>query len=227
MKPKHAIFQSLVAVILMGGIACGADCDPNQSGDPNEFLGITIALTGFDVNDTNLELSYTITNKSENEAWICEDITRHSSFETFITEDPNEGHTLHIRRRLDVPTSNWWIASPEGRYVCLDANDILQETIAVPIPVQIQDIYFSNYTEFSEFGEVCAKNLAVEIGYYVGDLPEMIRNALNVTDVHLSETNDELWVYYSRQQLGGERVFQILVKGVLIPVDAHPYFSDV
>ncbi len=86
-----------------------------------------------------------------------------------------------------------------------------------------RNIYFDTYPAPDK---VCAKNLSVEIGYYVGDLPEMIRSTVG-DGVFGFIDSDELWLVYTRQAFSGERVLQISVKGVLIPVDAHPDFPDV
>ena len=139
MKLKHIVFQGIFAIVLLNAIARGGDGDPNQSQDPNAISGVTIALTSFDVNEAQLELHYQIRNESNDKAWICKSISQYEAFETFVTNnpnDPNEGPTLHIRRQLDVPTPFWYVAPPEGRNVRLDVSETLQETIAVPIPVQ-------------------------------------------------------------------------------------------
>ena len=134
----------------------------------------TISVTKLDINDKSLELRYEIRNDTNCDIWISEGVGKYDiSAEVFMEEDDQ---TLLLRSRLDIPTEpGIETLSFDGRYVRLPPGQSLSESISLPIPVQP---YYGFRALSEEPGIINATRLALEIGYYVGDLPEIIRNRL-------------------------------------------------
>lgn len=136
-----------------------------NAGDP------TITITKLDVTDTTLELSWEIRNDSGQDAWILAGWTRsEASISAFRDEDDQ---TLLMRRRLDLA---WPGRTPFptqcGKYVRLRKGQILTESVSLAIPVHpVSDLVGGGKAR----GLGYATRLAIEIGYYTGDFPGMVR----------------------------------------------------
>lgn len=151
--------------------------EPPQS--ETEPAGVTMALTGLDVNDTNLELRWTIKNGYDHDVWICDYVFAHTQYpEVYLAEDKQ---TLMIRKRLDVPkpTDIWWTLPPIGRYVRLRPGEERSESLSITLPV-IYETVFASTEEIQ--GTVYAKRLVLEIGFYNEDLPGLIRGIIEVAE---------------------------------------------
>lgn len=149
-----------------------------EADDPNEQeQALTIALTGFDVNETTLKISWKIENNTDHDVWICDCLDYSgSNFEAFMEAG---SHTLLIRRRLDVPSSAIWRIVPRGRYILLRPGENRTESIVLNLPVQSKFVYASPVLpEIAEH----ARSIALEIGFYDEDLPAMIRTILQEAD---------------------------------------------
>ena len=134
---------------------------------------VTMALTGFDVNDTNLELNYQIRNDTEQDIWICKDIDVFGgpgSYEVYTTID---GQTLVMRRRLEALEGYWYIP-PQSKYARLRPDENRIESLSFTLPIE----YLYEYPG----DEGYATRLVVEVGYYPVDLPGMIREILDVAE---------------------------------------------
>jgi len=132
----------------------------------------TITVTKLDTSDKTLKLNYEIKNDSGQDIWVCENICAtldESDFEAYMADDKQ---TLLIRRRLDVtpiePAAER--VQPSGRYVRLRAGQSRDESLLLSLPVESRCLFASH----SKPDEQCAKSLAVEIGYYPGDMPSII-----------------------------------------------------
>jgi hypothetical protein len=247
MKNKYIVFQSFFAIMLMSLIACGAECDPNQSEDPNAIPGATIALTRFDVNETTLTLNFQMENHSSDSIWLCDnaDVYGYVPIEAFITSDANDGScTLNIRRRLDVPTYMIWDEWHYGRYIRMEPNEIRKETVEIDLPIEWREVYSSEQNQMLTNEDPLkwrfpANKLLIEIGAYFENLPAMFVSLLEEAELKppdedsYDQPNDlgTLWTFYfnnkdvsesviipyTRQCLKGERVLRISMNGVSIP----------
>jgi len=133
-----------------------------------------IEFIKLNISDKSFELCYEIKNDSTHDIWICEDISvdlHESDFEAYIDESKQ---TLLIRRRLDIPPLDNVPRPPHGRYVRLCAGHTRTEFLLLSIPVESRFFWAFPTTP----GKAYAKSLALEIGYYPGDLPGMIRDIL-------------------------------------------------
>ena len=142
----------------------------DNSGNP------TISITKLDLTDKTLELSWEIRNDSGQDAWILAGLSKAgNNIATFMDEDDR---TLMMRRRLDVPARPERASFPRcfGRYVRLCAGQVLTESVSTAIPVHRQPGLGIGGRKKS--GLEYAKRLAIEIGYYTGDLPDMIRRLI-------------------------------------------------
>lgn len=139
--------------------------------------GVTMTLTKLDVNDTNLTLGWKITNNTDHDVWVCDDvlsITDGPDSEVYLSENEQ---SLLIRRRLDVPTIVQWLACPYGRYVLLRAGQERNESLVRAVPVGPQRLFASGQATSDH-----ARRLVVEIGFYNEDLPRTIRGVLEIAE---------------------------------------------
>ncbi|MBC8470933.1 MAG: hypothetical protein H8D56_15785 [Planctomycetes bacterium] len=131
-----------------------------------------ITITKLEVNDKNLKLDYEIRNNSGQDIWILLGFgITDASVDVFMDKDER---TLLMRRRFDVPFSiGGDIAS--GRYVVMRNGETQIESISLVLPVHPKYEFASNQ---KIQGLEYATRLAFEIGYYMGDLPEMVRRII-------------------------------------------------
>jgi hypothetical protein len=160
---------------------------PPLTDDPThnqtEPAGVTMTLTGFDVNDTKLELSYKIKNNTDHDVWICESMSRDYPpplFEQFLDEDAK---TLVIRKRFDLPMREGGEEYPPigSRYVRLRPGEEKVESVFVVLPVRPYRMSASNKATNAEYAE----RMALEIGYYDEDLPGLILEIVEISE-HLN-----------------------------------------
>jgi len=135
----------------------------------------TIIVKKMDLSDKVLKLSYEIRNDTKLDLWIYDGVGEYNiSAETFMEED---NQTLLIRSRLDVPAQPERAETPsfDGGYVRLPSGEVLSESVSFPIPVRPQYGFGGGR---QERGLEFATRLSIEIGYYSGDLPEIIRSKI-------------------------------------------------
>ncbi len=135
----------------------------------------TIIVKKMDLSDKVLKLSYEIRNDTKLDLWIYDGVGEYNiSAETFMEEN---NQTLLIRSRLDVPAQPERAETPsfDGGYVRLPSGEVLSESVSFPIPVRPQYGFGGGR---QERGLEFATRLSIEIGYYSGDLPEIIRSKI-------------------------------------------------
>ena len=168
----------------------------------------TITITKLDMSDKTLNLSYEIRNESAQDIWILvgfED--RDAIAEIFMDKD---NRTLLIRAKLDFPRIYTSLENIHGRYVLLPAGQTRMEAITLAIPVYPAYPFGSGRRgERLEY----ATRLSIEIGYYTGDLPAMIRGIFEQPDTLSPKakiSRDQLIKYYFRGPLQFNRVNETL-----------------
>ena len=173
LKGEQVLRVTVDGVSIPFGEVPAAD-EPSQS--ETEPAGVTMALTGLDVNDTKLELSYKIKNNTDHDVWICDDVSvfTPTDFEVYLSEDEQ---SLLIRRRFDVPTTVYWAALPYGRYVLLRSDQERTESLSLDVPVDPRR-FFATELAISDR----ARRLVLEIGFYNEDLPKLIRDILEMEE---------------------------------------------
>jgi hypothetical protein len=174
MKTNRLLYITLVIILPWIQIQAQSIADPNTSKNINI---LTITFTKLDANDTYLKLSYEIRNDSKQDAWILAGIGISGSTASVFMD--TDGQTLKILRRLDLPAITG-IPFPTcfGRYVRLPAGKSQAESISLMIPVYDNPDYGIGHQSHKESGLEYATRLVIEIGYYTGNLPVMIRNIL-------------------------------------------------
>jgi hypothetical protein len=138
--------------------------------------GPDISITEVVSSDAIIKVTFEIRNGSGQDVWICQDISAFlNSYdcEMFMAEDRE---TLLVRRRLDVDPCKPVSAPPHGRYVRLRDGQSLTESVFLPLPVKSR-FFWASPTSASEI-QTHLKRLALEIGYYPGDLPDMVHRIL-------------------------------------------------
>jgi hypothetical protein len=140
----------------------------NGSGD-----AVVINMRSVNVNERHLLLRYEIRNNSAEDIWVCTTIdNEYGDAEVYAQED---NQVLLVRRRLDVPTHAFFYGPPDGRYVRLHPRQSRTESVLLPIPVHCHTLFADTAPTA---GVVFATKIMLEIGYYAGDLPRMIRETL-------------------------------------------------
>ena len=169
---KSLILILYLCILLATRIQAQSKAD---SGVEKKTSTPTIDVTELNISDKTLKLCYEIKNDSEHDIWICENISvnlHESDFEAYMAEDKQ---TLLIRRRLDIEAvGSSPYAPPRGRYVRLRAGQSRTESLFLSLPVESRFFWASP----TKPGKAYAKSLALEIGYYPGDMPGMIRGIL-------------------------------------------------
>jgi len=165
-----------VSIPYEGYVQSRSNAESNN--DPNNYEEkvVTIELNKLDVNDTNLELQYKIKNNTDHDVWICDDIHVYGKLdcEVYLAEDEQ---SLLVRRRLDVPTAVVWVQVPYGRYVLLRSGQERTESLSLAVPVRPRCLFASGRATSDH-----ARRLVLEIGFYNEDLPEMIRDILEMAE---------------------------------------------
>ncbi len=205
------LVRLVVGISLCVGLAeySIAECRDRMA-DANDVPRATLIVTRLDVTDSTFDVCYRFRNGTEDDIWLCDNVnvTGGSSFETYLSED---GSTLFLRKRHDVPTAIVWYAPPTARYTRVrpgqDRTGIMSFTLPVTPRTTFADL---RYTE----GVVDARRVVLQVGFYRGDLPAMIRGILTQVErlgcSNLECDDDDLpiWERYFpglliRQYLGG------------------------
>jgi hypothetical protein len=203
----------------------------------NKVGAPTIAVTNLDINDKTLKLSYEIINDSKKEVWICDSVHERYNFEVYLEEDSK---ILTIRKLLGVPSSIHWHSQPSGKYMRLCPGEKRTESLLLALPVNSVNVYKSKGSK-QLHRVVNAKRLAIEIGYYVGELPEMFFDMLKETEKtdldkmilfnhwfggvlgfnykneQLRHRDEEVLIPYTQQKLNNEKVLRIIIDNLSIP----------
>lgn len=162
-----------LGAMTMQSSAAVQETSDDLPGPPPEPNGVTIALTRFDVNDAAFELHYTITNNSEDDVWLCDNLYVGGPSPSELFWD--EGQTLVLRRRFSVNTNVMVFAPPTGRYVRLGSGETRPESISFSLPAGPQVVYAD---DVPTPGRIQLRRFAIEIGYYREDLPGLVRAIL-------------------------------------------------
>jgi hypothetical protein len=140
--------------------------------DPNT---VTLTATAPQITDTTLKMRFEIHNDSDQDIWICDDISvllKDYDVEAYLAEDRQ---TLLIRRRLDIDPCNSVQAPPHGRYVRLPPGQTRTESLFLSLPLESRFFWGFPTSRY----EASATRLALELGFYPGDMPRMIRSTLS------------------------------------------------
>jgi len=136
---------------------------------------MTILLNKLEVTDETLELSFDIRNDSEDDIWFCQSNGIHESrFEVYLDADRR---TLVLRRRLHVNMERLpFMGIYPGSYSRLGPGETHRESVSIDLPA-VPGVVFADVLPGD--GRLELSRLAVEIGYYAEDLPELIQAVLS------------------------------------------------
>jgi hypothetical protein len=228
--------------ILIAVAICLPMATQTQAKSDDNALAPTITVTKLEVTDKTLEVRYQIKNGSKQAVWFCEDVDVRDEwdFEAYVAED---NQTLMIRKRLDVWANLESYAQRIGKYIRLPAGQDRSASLRLALPVHPQNVYLAGRVPK---GLEYATRVAVEVGYYAGDLPSMIQDILEKAEKSTDEApdsnlamikrylgdrqyfnglnknldpNEEVLVPYSWQALKGEHSLRATRDGLHIPYD--------
>jgi hypothetical protein len=243
---RYAIMMVALLLCIPNVTELQAQSDDNTAVN-NKAQAPTIAVTNLDVTDKNLKLSYEIKNTSKHDIWILFGSGKTGvEAEVFMDKDDR---TLLIRHRFDVPITVS-VHNILGRYVLLRAGQTQTESVNLSIPV------YPAYTFWGgrkSRGTEYATHLAIEIGYYAGDLPGMISGILeeidklgdknlddelselkyyfegslqfNKVNEVLRQRGEEILIPYTYQWLKGEKILRTFVEDIRIPYVGKHLFT--
>ena len=164
---RQAILIITLLICVLLSISLYAKSNDN-SGNP------TIIITKLNVTDTSLELHWEIRNDSDHDIWICDWSNVYGGFQFEVYLNQNN-QTLCIQRRLDVLPEYESGYEPYSRYVRLRAGEERNESLSFSLPVNVRLL---RTAQQKLQNPAFAQHLVLEIGYYNGDMPGMIREAL-------------------------------------------------
>ncbi len=138
---------------------------------------VTGVLTHLNVTDKAIEVSYQISNGTQQDIWVCSllDINNYRVFERYLAEDDQ---TLMVRRRFSLPMKRM-ANQPIGCYSRLRSGQSRTESLSLSLPVSYSP-EFAGLRRLPD--DIHATRLVIEIGYYAGDLPGKIFNILEQTE---------------------------------------------
>jgi hypothetical protein len=148
--------------------------EPAKSVDAQAHSTV-ISVIGVEVCQDTLQCRYNIRDNSAHDIWLCEAMEiGYADFETVWGKDKQ---TFVIRKRTDI---KWEVArdTPVARYVRLQAGTGRTETLLLPLPLRARGVVSSEGVP-PDIG--CVTRVRLEMGYYEGDLPRMIRDNLEAT----------------------------------------------
>lgn len=211
----------------------------------NDSDALTIRVTKFDLSDKIFKLSYEIQNNSDNEIWVCERLGFYTSRDAEICFS-EENQLVTIRKRLDifVPSGVVWARRPLGKYVRLCPGKKRYESLSANLP--LDEFYIFEPRRYYKIPPrlFYVSRLAIEIGYFVGNLPETIHNDLieaakinydnneskpqilnifgdaltfHLFREQLRNREQEVVIPYTYQQFKGEKVLRTSIDGLRIP----------
>ena len=211
----------------------------NIVASPKESACPIIDVFGVDTDGKNIRLNYEIRNESKHCIWFLVGFReRDASAEIFMHDDDR---TIVIRRRFDILFDGGG-ETVYGRYVRLRSGEAQRESISVPVPVRpVRE--FANRR--SKQGIELATEISIQIGFYTGDLPWMIRCVLEEvvqnSDLRQNEDmskikrffrgllqfnefnegvisrEDEVIVPYTYQAFRGEQILETTISGMVLP----------
>lgn len=175
-----------------------------DSVDEKKINTPNINLIELNISDKIFEMFYEIKNDTKNDIWICEDIAvfqYESDFEVYLAED---NQTLQISRRLEIESQVKPYIIHCGRYIRIQAGQIRAESLLLPLPIQSR----IKYRPFRKSDILNTKRLSLQIGYYSGDLPDVIRGILEKAEDDKENANRNFDLI--RQHIGSSLVFNWL-----------------
>ncbi len=160
---KQAIIIATLAICLPMATQAQAKSADNATAP-------TITITKLDITDKTLKLTYEIRNASGQDIWVCEGFdSLRGNFEVEMAQD---GATLLIRRRFDVPKVGYSPALPFARYVRICKGDNREESLVLSLPVHPYRVLLGAQRLVRVIEH--ATRLSLELDFYSGDLPGMI-----------------------------------------------------
>jgi len=170
------IVALFVCILLSTQTQAQTHADSNAK---NNTGALMISVTSLDIDHKALNLVYEIRNNSEDDAWILvgwyqlSDRTFGMAAGLRISED---GHTLTIGARFNRPSSGGGFAPVYGRFVRLRPGDSQTESIFMRLPAYPGRRFGRDVQQ--EQGLKHATRLAIELGYYRGNVPERMLRRL-------------------------------------------------
>lgn len=132
----------------------------------------------------SLTIDYTVSNLSEDDIWVCEDIDDHHNYRQQAATTI-EGHTLFVRRRIKLDFNHLPHAAPVARYRRLAPGASRPARLSLVVPVRNSSPVYIFGTELAGLpregaarilghepsespGEAAVRRCILEVGYFPG-----------------------------------------------------------
>ncbi len=225
-EAKCARVAWIVSVILMGPLAGeglpGVGADPSA---PQAKEGVAIELSRFEITPETLELCYDLRNDSNDDVWVCTDLD-HYSYTDWAPYLSDDGQTLKLVRRPDLPAGGPDLAYISCRFARLPGGETLTESLSFALP--IFSPYRSN-VELVKANRTAVRRLNLDVGCYtssiLGQLPLRSGGSIPVDErVLLVPTAVEMLQ-------GADVLLRATIDGVRIPLEmgdpqSYPVYAD-
>lgn len=235
MKNNSTLLVCLLLCVQLA-IQTNAQEKPNPV-DDEKAETLMLVITGLVLDNKTLRISYEISNYSKQDVWICDSVHERYNFEVYIEED---GETLMVRKLSSVPSGSKWRTQPLGKYIRLRPEEKRIESLLLNVPVNPVYVYKPK-TNKQLRRVINAKRLTIEIGYYVGTLPNIFVDMLKETEKtdldkmilfnmwfggvlgfnnrneQLRQRDDEVLIPYTQQRLNDEKIVRTVIDDLSLP----------
>ena len=184
---EQVLRATIDGVSIPYGEVSSADEPPQSETEP---AGVTMALTGLDVNDQTLELRWKIKNESDHEVWICDSmkVLGVRDFDSYIAKDAK---TLVIRKRSDLRIEGIIESPINSQYIRLRPGQERSFYLSESLPFYTQSLLEAEVADdphtFRHAGRI-----ALEIGFYDEDLRGLILKIVELAEKLKCDTTIDL-----------------------------------
>ncbi len=230
-------------LILLLFLTMGAPAQANtESKSDVKTDGLEIVVTSLDINDKSLNLTYDINNNSQEDVWIITGSYSSTGSRFGMGTGANvseDGLTLAIGLHFNKENHVMPHSPTYARFVRLPPGKSQTESVLMEIPVYPKPQYDHKIRQ----GQ--ATKLAIELGYFQGNLPELIykryeekinKRPLTSSGIelpyffftaydHLISRDEEFFTLWLGE-IKSEEISRTVVENILIPYEEISYRKE-
>jgi hypothetical protein len=188
-----------------------------------------VQIKSLGVGPKEMWLAYRVTNPSNHDIWVAEDMGDYVREEGQTAELKIKNETLYVDFHVVIPPG-WNMRTVFTRYRRIPPGQSRSKTMTLPVPVQSNSLEREGWD-----GSRVVRRVVLDLGYFEEDLPtlisESVKRGFRPREVHLfawhptSDDPDLAWVEQDWGGLSLEQSAQACFQGVNIPA-AQPIFCS-
>jgi hypothetical protein len=188
-----------------------------------------VGIKSIGVGPKEMRLAYRVTNPSNHDIWVAEDMGDYVREEGQTAELKIKNETLYVDFHVVIPPG-WNIRTVFTRYCRIPPGQSRSKTMTLPVPLQSNSLERGSWD-----GSRVVRRVVLDLGYFEEDLPtlisESVKRGFRPREVHLfawhptSDDPDLAWVEQDWGGLSLEQSAQACFQGVNIPA-AQPIFCS-